>query len=51
MSVAGLLMQMLVRNRFVEPTTAGTGQGAALGILVVTLLWPEALILARMVAD
>ncbi len=50
MAVAGLIMQMLVRNRFVEPTTAGTGQGAALGILLVTLLWPEAPILARMIA-
>lgn len=49
MAVAGLLMQMLVRNRFVEPTTAGTGQGAALGILLVTLFWPEASILGRMV--
>jgi iron complex transport system permease protein len=48
MAVAGLLMQLLVRNRFVEPTTAGTGQGAALGILGVTLLWPNAPIAAQM---
>ncbi|TNC66609.1 ABC transporter permease [Rubellimicrobium roseum] len=49
MAVAGLVMQMLVRNRFVEPTTAGTGQGAALGILLVTILWPGAPLLAQMV--
>jgi iron complex transport system permease protein len=48
MAVAGLLMQLLVRNRFVEPTTAGTGQGAALGILGVTLLWPGAPIAMQM---
>src|SRR5690554_5820509 len=40
MSVAGLLMQMLARNRFVEPSTAGTVESASLGILVVTILAP-----------
>ena len=49
LAVAGAIMQMLVRNRFVEPMTAGTGQGAALGILVATLVFPGAPILARMV--
>ncbi|KMW56201.1 Iron compound ABC transporter, permease protein [Candidatus Rhodobacter oscarellae] len=41
-------MQMLVRNRFVEPMTAGTGQGAALGILLVTLFLPSAPIFTKM---
>ena len=49
MAVAGLIMQMLARNRFIEPTTAGTGQSAALGILAVTLLWPTAPIWGQMV--
>lgn len=40
MAIAGLIMQMIVRNRFVEPATAGTGESAALGVLVVTLLAP-----------
>lgn len=40
--VAGLIMQMLVRNRFVEPTTTGTVESAGLGLLVVTL-WAPAL--------
>ncbi|WP_368373096.1 ABC transporter permease [Rubellimicrobium arenae] len=48
MAVAGLIMQMLARNRFIEPATAGTGQSAALGILGVTLLWPAAPIWAQM---
>lgn len=42
LAIAGLLMQTLARNRFVEPSTAGTAQSAALGILVVTLVWPDA---------
>src|SRR5699024_667328 len=48
MAVAGLIMQMLVRNRFVEPSTAGTVESATLGILVVTLFWPSAPVLGKM---
>lgn len=48
MSVAGMAMQMLARNRFIEPTTAGTGQSTALGILAVTLFWPAAPLWAQM---
>ncbi len=42
MGVAGMIMQMLSRNRFVSPTTAGTTEWAGLGILAVTLLAPGA---------
>lgn len=49
LAVSGAIMQMLVRNRFVEPMTAGTGQGAALGILLVTLFAPGASILVKMI--
>ncbi|CAJ50266.1 Putative iron ABC transporter, permease protein, partial [Bordetella avium 197N] len=48
LAVAGLLMQMLVRNRYVEPSTAGTIESATLGILVVTLLAPGAPVLVKM---
>lgn len=48
MAVAGLIMQLLAHNRFIEPTTAGTGQSAALGILCVTVFWPGAPIWAQM---
>lgn len=48
LAVAGLLMQMLVRNRFVEPSTAGTIESATLGILVVTLVAPGAPVIAKM---
>ncbi|WOQ70026.1 ABC transporter permease [Microbacterium limosum] len=48
MAIAGLIMQMIVRNRFVEPGTAGTGESAALGILAVTLLAPGMPLVGKM---
>lgn len=48
LAMAGLLMQLLVRNRFVEPATVGTTESAALGLLLVTLLWPAAPLWAKM---
>lgn len=48
LAVCGLILQMLVRNRFVEPMTTGTGQGAALGILLVTIFTPSASIFVKM---
>jgi iron complex transport system permease protein len=40
MAVAGLVMQIVVRNRFVEPSTAGTTESASLGFLVATIFVP-----------
>ncbi|MFK0384098.1 MULTISPECIES: ABC transporter permease [Rhizobium/Agrobacterium group] len=48
MAITGLIMQMLVRNRFVEPSTAGTAESASLGLLVVTMLAPETPIFGKM---
>lgn len=48
MAVAGLIMQMLVRNRFVEPSTAGTVESATLGILAVTLFAPGTAVFGKM---
>jgi iron complex transport system permease protein len=42
MSVAGLIMQTLVHNRFVEPSTTGTVECALLGLLAATVLAPDA---------
>ena len=50
LAIAGLIMQALVRNRFVEPSTAGTAQSAALGILIMTLLFPGAPLAVKMLA-
>lgn len=48
LSVSGLIMQMVARNKFVEPSTAGTAESATLGILVVTLLAPGMPVFGRM---
>lgn len=48
MGVAGLLMQLLSRNRFVSPSTAGTVESASLGILVTMLLTPNAPVMIKM---
>ncbi len=50
LAVAGIIMQMIVANRFVEPMTAGSGSTAALGILLITFLAPEASIALKMAA-
>lgn len=42
LAIAGVIMQMLTRNRFVEPTTAGTTEAAGFGMLVMLLLFPGA---------
>ncbi|WP_371678611.1 ABC transporter permease [Microvirga sp. KLBC 81] len=48
MAAAGTIMQMLTRNRFVEPSTAGTVESASLGLLIVTLFAPEAPVIVKM---
>ncbi|MEU5403557.1 iron chelate uptake ABC transporter family permease subunit [Streptomyces sp. NPDC005963] len=48
MAVSGVIMQMLVQNRFVEPTTTGTSEWAALGVLLLTILIPGASPLVKM---
>lgn len=48
MSIAGLIMQQLSRNKFVSPTTAGTLDATRLGILVSMLLFANASMLEKM---
>lgn len=48
MAIAGLLMQIVIRNRFVEPSNAGTMESAGLGLLVMTLVAPSAPVIAKM---
>ncbi|MCQ1776389.1 iron chelate uptake ABC transporter family permease subunit [Neorhizobium galegae] len=50
LAIAGLIMQTLARNRYVEPSTAGTAQSAELGILLVTLFFPSASLLFKSLA-
>lgn len=48
MSVAGLIMQQLSRNKFVSPTTAGTDDAARLGILVALMIFGAASTMEKM---
>ncbi|WP_314342506.1 iron chelate uptake ABC transporter family permease subunit [Simonsiella muelleri] len=48
MGVAGMIMQILLKNRFVEPSMVGASQSAILGLLLMTLLLPAAPLLAKM---
>ena len=42
-------MQMLMRNRFFEPSMIGTTQAATLGLLLVTLLLPHSAVFIKMI--
>jgi iron complex transport system permease protein len=46
---SGCILQMLVRNRFAEPSTVGTADAAKLGFLIVLLLYPDASVPYRLV--
>jgi iron complex transport system permease protein len=48
LAIAGLIMQMLVRNRFVEPGTTGVSEFATLGMLVTMVFWPGMALPGRM---
>ncbi|WP_181154004.1 ABC transporter permease [Haemophilus haemolyticus] len=47
LSICGLVMQQLSRNRFVSPTTAGTMDSVRLGILLAILFFPGASMLLK----
>jgi iron complex transport system permease protein len=49
MAVSGLVMQLLTQNRFVEPTTTGTAEWSALGLLLVVVLVPQSTLPVRMI--
>lgn len=48
MAMCGLVMQLLTRNKFVEPTTTGTTEWAGLGLIFVMYFFPSASMLGRM---
>src|SRR5690625_1639208 len=49
-SICGLIMQQLSRNKFVSPTTAGTMDSARLGIIVSLILFSAASPFQKMIA-
>lgn len=48
MSIAGLIMQQLSRNKFASPSTTGTMESASFGILVSLILFSSASLLQKM---
>lgn len=49
MSIGGLIMQQLTRNRFVSPTTAATVDSARLGILFSLIFFPASSSILKMI--
>ncbi|WP_455481735.1 ABC transporter permease [Bartonella sp. B35(2025)] len=49
LALSGMIMQLLTRNRFVEPSTAGTVESASLGILFIMIFLPNIPVLGKMV--
>lgn len=49
-AISGMLMQILSRNRFVEPATAGTNEAAALGVVAISILIPGVPVAVRLIA-
>lgn len=48
MAMAGLVMQLLTQNRFVEPTTVGTAEWSGLGLLLIYVFFPTSGLLMKM---
>lgn len=48
MAMAGLIMQLMTQNRFVEPTTVGTTEWAGLGLLLTYIIIPMPSLMMRM---
>ncbi len=49
LAVAGVVVQQLVNNRFVEPAMTGSNESAILGLIVITILLPETSIFLKMI--
>lgn len=49
LALAGLIMQQMMQNKFVSPTTAGTMEWAKLGILISLIFFPKQHILLKLV--
>ena len=48
LAVAGMVLQIVLRNRFLEPGMVGATQSAALGVLLVSIWLPQASQLTKM---
>ena len=48
LAVAGMMLQILMRNRFIEPSMVGATQSASLGLLTMALLFPATSLMLKM---
>ena len=48
LAVAGMVLQIVLRNRFLEPSMVGATQSAALGVLLISIWLPQASQLTKM---
>ena len=48
MAVVGMIIQVVLKNRFVEPSMVGATQSAALGLLIVSLFFPASALIVKM---
>ena len=51
LSISGLIMQQISKNKFVSPTTAATADFAKLGILFCIMVIPSATIMQKMIVS
>lgn len=49
LALAGLIMQQMMQNKFVSPTTAGTMEWAKLGILLSMIFFPQENIIIKLI--
>ncbi|MGC7559914.1 ABC transporter permease [Pasteurella sp. PK-2025] len=48
LAISGMVLQIVLKNRFLEPSMIGASQSAALGILFVSLYFPATSLLTKM---
>lgn len=48
LAVAGMVLQVVLKNRFVDPSMVGATQSAGLGLLLVSLYFPSSSLLSKM---
>lgn len=48
LSIAGMVLQIVLKNRFIEPSMIGASQSAAVGILLASLFFPASALIVKM---
>ena len=51
LALSGLIMQQMMQNKFVSPTTAGTTEWAKLGILISMIFFPQENIIIKLLKE